>query len=96
MPPQPPHVDLSNPPTGPMRERMLSGQLYLASDPELVAMRHRARRLTRFFNTSTEDEVFHRESILHDLLGAMGKGASSSPCSSATTASSSAWGTASS
>jgi maltose O-acetyltransferase len=74
MPPQPPHVDLANPPTGPMKERMLSGQLYLASDPELVAIRHRARRLTRLFNTSTEDEASHRESILRDLLGAMGHG----------------------
>ena len=74
MPPQPPHVDFANPPTGPMRERMLSGQLYLASDPELVEMRLRARRLTREYNATREDEGPRRTEILRELLGEAGEG----------------------
>lgn len=74
MPPQPPHVDLSNPPTGPMRERMLSGKLYLASDPELTEMRLRARRLTREYNVTREDEGPRRTEILRELLGEVGEG----------------------
>jgi Maltose acetyltransferase hexapeptide capping motif len=31
------------------REKMLAGQLYLAADSELVAMRRRARRLTGLY-----------------------------------------------
>lgn len=57
-----------------MRARMLRGDLYLASDAELTAMRRRARRLTREFNTSTEDEPTHREALLRDLFGAVGDG----------------------
>lgn len=36
------------------RERMLSGLPYEAWDPELVRMRHRARRLLREHNATTE------------------------------------------
>lgn len=56
------------------REKMLAGELYLAADPELVAMRRRARRLTRLFNETTEDEEPRRERLLGELLGAMGEG----------------------
>ena len=35
---------------------MLAGDLYVAADPELVAMRLRARRLTRLYNGTTEEE----------------------------------------
>ena len=34
------------------REKMLTGELYAASDPELVAARVRARRLWKQFNSS--------------------------------------------
>lgn len=57
-----------------MKDRMLSGQLYLASDPELTAMRLRARRLTRLYNATTEEEGPRREELLRDLLGAVGPG----------------------
>lgn len=36
------------------REKMLAGELYLAADPELVAMRASARALLRQYNASTE------------------------------------------
>jgi maltose O-acetyltransferase len=53
---------------------MLAGELYLASDPELVAARRRARRLTRVYNQTTEDEEEQRFALLGELLGAAGQG----------------------
>ena len=37
-------------------EKMIAGELYLASDPELVAGRNRARVLFRRFNASDPGE----------------------------------------
>ena len=51
------------------REKMLGGALYIASDPELVAARDRARRLWRSYNASA-----HRD-VLEELLGGIGQGA---------------------
>jgi len=56
------------------REKMLTGELYLASDPELVALRQGARRLTRLFNQTTEDEPETRDALLRELLGTAGQG----------------------
>ncbi len=49
---------------------MLAGELYLASDPELVAALKRARRLSRLYNATTEEEPERRVEILRELLGA--------------------------
>jgi maltose O-acetyltransferase len=57
------------------REKMLAGKLYLASDPELVDARRRARRLTRLYNGTTEDEDEQRAALLRELFGALGAGA---------------------
>jgi maltose O-acetyltransferase len=54
------------------REKMLSCELYDASDPELTAARERARSLYRMFNSS-ESEA-ERLGILHKLLGHIGNG----------------------
>ncbi|HXU81460.1 MAG TPA: sugar O-acetyltransferase, partial [Polyangia bacterium] len=54
------------------RERMLAGELYDASDPELAAMRRRARALTRAFNATTEEEPEEREHLLRQLFGKLG------------------------
>ena len=43
---------------------MLAGDLYVAGDPELVAMRQRARRLTRLYNHTGEEETARRSEIL--------------------------------
>lgn len=56
------------------REKMVSGALYKADDGELVAMRQRARRLTRQFNATTEEETDKRQALLRELFGAIGKG----------------------
>ena len=57
------------------REKMLSGELYNAADPELATARLRARRLWRNYNATDPGDPLVRLSILNDLLGALGAGA---------------------
>lgn len=54
-------------------EKMLAGELYWATDPELVALRKPARRLTREYNRSSEEETQRRQAILKELFGATGE-----------------------
>lgn len=54
------------------REKMLAGQLYLAADPELVAMRRRARDLTFAFNRTAPGDLAQREELLRELFGTIG------------------------
>ena len=61
------------------REKMLAGELYLATDRELVAMRRKARRLTRLYNASTEEEILKRHELLLELFGSLGDGAEIEP-----------------
>ncbi|HEX6473524.1 MAG TPA: sugar O-acetyltransferase [Candidatus Limnocylindria bacterium] len=57
---------------GEMRDRMLRGDLYLASDPELVEARRRAADLLfRLNGISNADRVRRRETLT-ELLGAIG------------------------
>ncbi|MBD1805897.1 hypothetical protein H6F98_10595 [Microcoleus sp. FACHB-SPT15] len=51
------------------KQKMLAGELYRAVDSELVAERQRARRLTRLYNSTTEQELEMRSQILHELFG---------------------------
>jgi len=61
------------------RDLMLAGELYHAGDPELAAMRRRARRLCRLYNQTTEDESSSRSSLLTELFGSIGPGAEIEP-----------------
>ncbi|CAN5132895.1 sugar O-acetyltransferase [soil metagenome] len=56
------------------RERMLAGDHYVASDPELEAMCHRARRFLERFNRTSIDEPAERAKILKEMLGSLGEG----------------------
>lgn len=56
------------------KEKMLARGLYNAADPELMALRRRARLLTKQFNDSADDEVEKRAKILGELFGQMGEG----------------------
>ena len=56
------------------KQKMLAGELYLASDKELVTERTRARRLTRLFNTTLEVEATQRQALIKQLLGSVGDG----------------------
>lgn len=52
---------------------MLAGRLYIAQGEELAHEGRRAKRLTRQFNLTTEEELDKRRDILKDLLGSAGK-----------------------
>ncbi|MCS7462155.1 maltose O-acetyltransferase [Paenibacillus doosanensis] len=54
------------------KEKMVSGELYQAADPELTKDRLNARRLTRLFNQSLETEDELRKELLRELFGSMG------------------------
>lgn len=55
------------------KEKMLSGQLYMAGDQDLRRDALNARRLTRLYNGTTEEEPLLREALLGELFGQMGE-----------------------
>ena len=55
------------------KQKMLAGRLYTAEDSELVQLRQAAKKLTRLFNQTTEDEPEKRIACLKELFGATGK-----------------------
>ncbi|MEV0343098.1 sugar O-acetyltransferase [Nocardia sp. NPDC050713] len=59
---------------GEHKQRMLRGELYKDSDPELVAERRRAQSLCDEFNRTAPDETARREQVLRELLGKLGEG----------------------
>jgi maltose O-acetyltransferase len=61
------------------REKMLKGELYLASDPELKELRNRARLLWQRFNTTSPLEEDERNHILLELLGKIEAGVQIEP-----------------
>jgi maltose O-acetyltransferase len=58
---------------------MLAGELYNASDAELVGDRRRCRQLLARYNASDETDGGERSALLRDLLGAVGDGADIQP-----------------
>lgn len=54
-------------------EKMLSGELYLANDSVLLAMRNSTRALFMEYNTTLNEQVQERKAILETLLGAIGE-----------------------
>jgi maltose O-acetyltransferase len=56
------------------KEKMLAGELYDATDPQLVAERRRARDLTHALNATRDADVDERKQILGELIGAAGEG----------------------
>lgn len=50
------------------KEKMLAGQLYDPSDPELDRLRLKARKLARRYNLTDEDEPEMQREILRELL----------------------------
>lgn len=55
------------------QEKMLSGELYCADDPELNAARHRADLLCRQLNALPMSEIALRMQLLRQLLGQVGE-----------------------
>lgn len=56
------------------KERMLAGERYKDSDPELVAERRRCQVLVDSFNATSSTQEAERHAILTELLGAIGDG----------------------
>lgn len=54
-------------------QKMIAGERYIASDPELVTLRKRARACVRAYNQSTEEEEELRRTLLGRLLGSTGE-----------------------
>jgi maltose O-acetyltransferase len=54
------------------KDKMLAGESYRASDPELVHERQRCRSLLQAFNTQPDEE--QRWDLLRELLGRLGSG----------------------
>lgn len=50
------------------KEKMLSGKLYLATDPQLSRERRRTRILLRRYNKSNDDETDLRQQVLGELI----------------------------
>ena len=61
------------------REKMLAGELYRASDPELVAAHLRAQQILMRYNATQPTESHVRDSLLRELLGAVGESAMVKP-----------------
>jgi acetyltransferase-like isoleucine patch superfamily enzyme len=55
------------------KEKMLAGELYRAAGPEIVADAMRADRLLRAYNTTETVDEARRLTLLHELLGSVGK-----------------------
>lgn len=56
------------------KARMLAGELYLASDPELAAAHLRAQRLLQRFNATPAEAEEERRSLLTELFARFGEG----------------------
>ncbi|MCU9812290.1 sugar O-acetyltransferase [Paraclostridium sp. AKS81] len=52
---------------------MIKGDAYIASDPELVKDRQKARILTRLYNQTIETDDYTKNEILRKLLGSTGE-----------------------
>ncbi|MEH6794375.1 MAG: sugar O-acetyltransferase [Rhodococcus sp. (in: high G+C Gram-positive bacteria)] len=61
------------------RDRMLRGELYRESDPELVASRVACGKLLDRFNATEADQTDARREILGELLGSIGSDSSIMP-----------------
>jgi maltose O-acetyltransferase len=57
-----------------MKDRMLRGEPYRASDPEIQADQQRAAELVAAYNSTRPGNVAGREEILRELVGELGEG----------------------
>ena len=55
------------------KEKMLAGELYRATGPDITADALRADRLLRAYNATGTEEDARRSALLHELLGSVGQ-----------------------
>ncbi|WP_205524643.1 sugar O-acetyltransferase [Paenibacillus sp. ALJ109b] len=70
---------MSNITTKSEKQKMIDGELYLASDPQLSQDREYARRMTRMYNQTAETDGELRTKVLKELLGSTGVDLSMEP-----------------
>jgi maltose O-acetyltransferase len=61
------------------REKMIAGELYRASDPELVAANLRAQELLARYNATAPADAAARDALLRELFGGVGDGSTVKP-----------------
>jgi maltose O-acetyltransferase len=61
------------------KEKMLAGELYNSSDPELATALLRAQRLLARFNAMAPDAEEERRAVLTDLFGSLGEATTVKP-----------------
>jgi maltose O-acetyltransferase len=61
------------------KEKMLAGELYRATGPELTGERRAAQRLLARYNATEPDDAAGRMTLLRELFGAVGDGADIQP-----------------
>jgi maltose O-acetyltransferase len=61
------------------KQKMLAGELYNATGPELTGERHAAQRLLAQYNATDAGDAAGRTALLRRLLGAVGDGADIQP-----------------
>jgi maltose O-acetyltransferase len=61
------------------REKMIAGELYRASDPELVAASLRAQELLAWYNATAPADAAARDALLRELFGGVGDGSTVKP-----------------
>ena len=54
-------------------EKLLAGKLFCPGDDKLKAIKLRTHNLNQIYNSLREDESEQRESVLHQMLGRLGK-----------------------
>lgn len=57
-----------------MKDRMLSGEPYIADDPELQSDQARAQRLLNRYNSTSHNDQPARDALLRELCGDVGEG----------------------
>ena len=55
------------------KEKMLAGELYDSTDPQLLKERKRAHTLTQKFNQIPEEHASQREAIIREVFGKVGE-----------------------
>jgi len=61
------------------KEKMLAGELYDSTDPQLASERRHARKLTRVFNDSSAEDGKTRKQLLTELFGHLGNNSAIEP-----------------
>jgi maltose O-acetyltransferase len=61
------------------KAKMLAGELYRSTDPELLAERRRAQGILARYNKTDAGDLAGRMTLLRELLGAVGDGADIQP-----------------